>query len=94
MDGDYNLPADLLNTFRSLNDWIKALWILSVPGSLLGVLALVLRYRVTVRRLDRFADGHIICSVVAAKNGPYRVHPHQRDPAERSAAPPDLEDLR
>ena len=69
MDGDYNLPADLLNTFRSLNDWIKALWILSVPGFVLGFLALVLRYRVAVRRLDRFADGRLICSVVAGTDG-------------------------
>ena len=48
---DYNFWADLLATFRSSPDWIKALWILSGPGFLLGVLALVLRHRTAVVRI-------------------------------------------
>ena len=78
----YNLWRDVLDTYQSSPDWIKALWLVSIPGFLLGVLALVLRYRVAVRRLERFADGRPVWSVVAGTDGTYRVHRHHRGPAQ------------
>lgn len=34
---DYNFWSDLLDTFQSSPDWIKALWLLIPPGFLLGL---------------------------------------------------------
>lgn len=41
---EYNFFADLLMTFRSLNDWIKAIAILSFTGLVLGGYYLSLYY--------------------------------------------------
>ena len=80
----YSFWRDFFDTYQSSPDWIKALWLVVPPSFLLGVLALVLRYRVAVRRLERFADGRPVWSVVARTDGTYRVHRHHRDPAQRS----------
>jgi len=44
----YNFWADLFDTYQSTADWIKALWIVSVPAFVLGLVALVLRYRLAI----------------------------------------------
>ena len=42
--GDYNFLADMLTTFRSSSDFIKALWLLS-PALLVLALGAVLRWQ-------------------------------------------------
>ncbi|WP_429932334.1 protein kinase [Agrobacterium vitis] len=42
---DYNLWADLFDTWQSSSDWIKALAILTPQGFAISVLALLLRHR-------------------------------------------------
>ncbi|MGV1800319.1 protein kinase [Agrobacterium vitis] len=42
---DYNLWADLFDTWQSSSDWIKALVIVTPPVFAISVLALLLRYR-------------------------------------------------
>lgn len=42
---DYNFWKDLLGTFQSSADWIKALIVLMPPGFLLGVIALILFHK-------------------------------------------------
>ncbi|MUO79149.1 protein kinase [Agrobacterium vitis] len=42
---DYNLWADLFDTWQSSSDWIKALAILTPPVFAISVLALLLRHR-------------------------------------------------
>jgi len=44
----YNFWADLFDTYQSTADWIKALWIVSVPAFVLGLVALILRYRLAL----------------------------------------------
>ena len=61
---DYNFWQDLFDTYQSTADWIKALWIVSVPTFALGVLALFLHYRlalaqVHLRSLDGRADDDV-----------------------------------
>ncbi|WP_197434613.1 protein kinase [Agrobacterium vitis] len=54
---DYNLWADLFDTWQSLSDWIKALVIVTLPAFGLGVLWLVLRHRARLQR-EPAMSGH------------------------------------
>ncbi len=45
---EYNFWADLFDAYQSTADWIKALWIVSVPVFVLGLVALILRYRLAI----------------------------------------------
>ncbi len=49
---DYNFWADLLDTFQSMDDWLKALALLIPPGFVLVVLGLFLRHRATMRAIE------------------------------------------
>jgi hypothetical protein len=60
---DYNFWSDLLDTFQSSPDWIKALWLLIPPGFLLGLVALMLRFRIAARQMDQSAVGELIYSI-------------------------------
>ena len=76
---DYNFWADLLDTFQSSPDWIKALWIVAVPGFLLGVLALVLRFRLATMEATPSADRKLAYSIVCDENGFYRIYTHDTE---------------
>lgn len=68
---DYNFWADLLDTFQSSPDWIKALWLLIPPCFLLALIRILVRYRLASMQLkaklidelvfpiDRRPDGHL-----------------------------------
>lgn len=47
---DYNVWADLFDTWQSTSDWVKALMILVPPVFVAAVLALLLRYRQKTRK--------------------------------------------
>lgn len=47
---DYNVWADLFDTWQSMADWVKALAILTPPTSATAMLALLLQYRLAARR--------------------------------------------
>ena len=49
---DYNFWADVLNTFRSVNDWVKALWLVVPPIFILGLIKMAL----TARRLSKLQE--------------------------------------
>jgi hypothetical protein len=49
---DYNFLADLLDTFQSMDDWLKALTLLIPPGFALGAAGLFLRHRATIRAIE------------------------------------------
>ncbi|WP_272950769.1 hypothetical protein V6582_15340 [Agrobacterium vitis] len=42
---DYNVWADLFDTWQSTSDWVKALIIVVPPAFVATMLALLLRYR-------------------------------------------------
>ena len=46
---NYNFWADLLDTYQSSADWIKALWLIVPPAFVLGLVALLLHYRLASR---------------------------------------------
>ncbi|MCF1482618.1 MULTISPECIES: protein kinase [Rhizobium/Agrobacterium group] len=47
---DYNVWADAFDTWQSMADWVKAIAIVMPPVFAMGVLALLLRYRLALRR--------------------------------------------
>lgn len=47
---NYNFWADLLFTFQSSPDWIKALWLLVPPAFLLAATVIMIWFRLAVRR--------------------------------------------
>lgn len=42
----------LIDFYRSSPDWVKAVWVLSIPAFVVSMTALVLWYRVAMRRLE------------------------------------------
>lgn len=60
---DYNFWSDLLDTFQSSPDWIKALWLLIPPGFLLGLVALMLRFRIAAKQMEQSPKGELIYSI-------------------------------
>lgn len=74
---DYNFWADLLDTFQSSSDWIKALWLLIPPGFLLVVIAILMRYRIAGKRTEMALDGELIYSVHRRADGEMQIVSHQ-----------------
>lgn len=60
---DYNFWSDLLDTFQSSPDWIKAVWLLIPPGFLLGLVALTMRFRIAAKQIEQSAGGELIYSI-------------------------------
>lgn len=76
----YNFWADLLDTYQSLSDWIKALWLLVPPAFVLGLVAIL--------RLPARAEEEPEEPVYSVHRGPHGTLVLQR-PAEAAAGPVD-----
>jgi hypothetical protein len=93
---DYNFWADLLDTFQSSPDWIKAIWLLVPPAFILALIAMAMRLRLESKRVDSGFDGELICSV--RRDGKNRLHivdhtTHlEASPALLCLDPPNMED--
>ena len=72
MEG-YHFWADLLDTFQSAPNWIKALWLalclLIPPGFLLALIALLMRFRIASKRAKMVFEGELIYSVHRGADG-------------------------
>lgn len=73
---EYNFWADLFDTYQSTADWIKALWIVAVPGFLLGLIALVFQYRLASRQAPVADGGELLYTVHREDAGRFRVYLH------------------
>ena len=60
---NYNFWQDFFDTYQSLSDLTKVLWLVVPPASLLGLIALVLRFRLDSKRADHGIDGELIYSI-------------------------------
>lgn len=67
----------LLHTFQASPDWIKALWIVSIPAFWLGVLMLILRYRAAVMCLKPVKKGKLAYSIMSDESGFFWIYTHQ-----------------
>ncbi len=73
---DYNFWADLLDTFKSSPDWIKALWLTIPPGFLLALVAMLMRYRIAGRRTETAQGGELVYSVHRRTDGELQIVSH------------------
>ncbi len=69
---DYNFWADLLDTFQSSAEWVKALWIVVPPGFVLGLIWLFFRRRVV--RVDAADDGELLYTIYKQPNGLIHIY--------------------
>ncbi|NKB53901.1 MAG: hypothetical protein GKR97_17085 [Rhizobiaceae bacterium] len=71
----YYFWQDLFDTYQSLSDWMKFVWLVAPMAFCLGVLAMTLRYRVAsmvlLTKMDgRYDRGELLFTI-------YRVGPDQ-----------------
>ena len=62
MDG-YNFWQDFFDTYQSLSDPTKALWLIVPAGFLLGLIALIMRHRVAVKEAEHGLRGDLIYTI-------------------------------
>ncbi|MBA8901488.1 hypothetical protein [Phyllobacterium sp. P30BS-XVII] len=67
---DYNFWQDFFDTYQSLSDLLKVLWLIVPPAFMLGIVALTLRFRIDSKRAG--LDGELVYSVHRDKQN--RVH--------------------
>ena len=70
---DHNFWADLLDTFQSSADWIKALWLVIPPGFVLALIWLFFRRRVV--RVDAHG-GELLYTIYKETNGLIQIYRH------------------
>lgn len=98
---NYNFWSDLLDTFQSSPDWIKALWLLIPPAFMLALVALTLRFRIESRKVEKRFDGELVYSIHRDAGNQLHVVSHSPlaegktpllllDPAETTEAARDL----
>jgi Mg2+/Co2+ transporter CorB len=75
---------ELFDTYQSLSEWIKTLWLIVPPLSILALIALAMHYRLTRRRQDKeqnhsFSDEELIYTISQDGNGQIHVYQHKAD---------------
>ena len=68
---DYNIWADVLNTFKLSAEWVKALWIVVPPAFVLGLIWLFFRRRVV--RVDP-DGGELLYTIYKQPNGLIHIY--------------------
>ena len=82
---DYHFWQDFFDTYQSLSDPTKALWLIVPPASVLGLIALVLRHRVAVRAAENGLRGDLVYTI--HRDGDDKLHVYRHGPAlEREPA--------
>ena len=84
MDG-YNFWKDLLDTYQSLSDGMKALWLIVPAAFVLGLSWLILRTRVALRKVESGMRGDLVYTIHRDADDVLHVTRHggalQREPA-------------
>ena len=87
----YNFWQDFFDTYQSLSDWMKMLWLIVPPAFALGALWLGLDYRLKSRSAAPTGDGALAYTVFADETGVWRIHAHQDAEAVAGALQQALE---
>lgn len=77
MEGDYNFWRDFFDTYQSLSDWVKTLWLIVPPVFALGALWLGLDYRLKSRSTVPSEDGVLVYTVFSDETGIWRIHAYK-----------------
>ena len=82
---DYNFWQDFFDTYQSLSDGTKALWLIVPPAFVLGLIALVMRHRVAVRQAENGTRGDLVYTIHRDGDNKLHVYRHgaalDREPA-------------
>ena len=73
---DYKFWQDFFDTYQSLSDWMKFAWLIVPPIFLLGLIALIMRYRLASKRANRTIDGELIYSIHRGADDQLQVFQH------------------
>lgn len=76
---DYNFWQDFFDTYQSLSDVVKALWLIVPPAFLLGLIALVMRHRVALRQVENGTSGDLVYTIHRDDYGELQVYRHGRE---------------
>jgi len=60
---DYHFWQDFFDTYQSLSNWTKALWLIVPPAFVLGLIALILRHRVAVKEAEHGLRGDLVYTI-------------------------------
>lgn len=82
---NYNFWRDAFDTYQSLSDWIKALWLLVPPAFVLGLVA-ILRRPLAAETVEQEPQG-LVYSVYRSPQGTLVLHRPTDEAAGRSIAP-------
>ncbi len=82
----YNIWADLFDTYQSLSDGLKLLWLIVPPAFVIGLVAVVLRLRVDLKQADHGFTGRLIYSIHRDSEDQLHVVAHAPD----DGGPPTL----
>lgn len=66
---DYNFWKDFFDTYQSLSDWMKFAWLIVPPLFILGVSALIIRFRLSSKNTAKSMNGNLIYSIYRDKSG-------------------------
>ncbi len=82
---DYNFWQDFFDTYQSLSNWTKALWLIVPPAFVLGLIALITRYHVALKEAKNGIRGDLVYTIHRDANDQLHVYRHgpalDREPA-------------
>jgi hypothetical protein len=71
---DYNFWQDFFDTYQSLSDPTKALWLIVPAAFLLGLIGLILRHRAAVKQAEHGLRADLIYTIHQDGNGQIRIY--------------------
>ena len=84
---NYNFWADFFDTYQSLSDGVKILWLVVPPAFVLGLVALGLRYRLALKTRHDVIEGELIYSVHRDEYDQLRVYRRNSEVESEPARP-------
>lgn len=79
----YNFWQDFFDTYQSLSDWMKVLWLVVPPASLLGLIALIMHFRVASKHAGHGLTGRLIYSIHRDGQDQFHVFQHGKETSLR-----------
>lgn len=75
----YNFWQDFFDTYQSLSDWMKMLWLIVPPAFVLGLITLVMRMRIDLKQADHGFTGKLIYSIHRDEEDQFHIVAHGRE---------------
>lgn len=83
--GPLQFLAGFFDTYQSLSNSTKALWLIVPPAFVLGLIALILRHRVAIKEAERGLRGDLVYPISRDADDQLHVYRHgaalEREPA-------------